>query len=104
MASFLFQNTKTGETKVINSANSATAKRVYSNKTWIYLKAVPKQTTPKKSTNKQILELQTLSRQLASEVIRLRSEAMDYDCRFAQLSASRMEDILSVMQRKLNMF
>ena len=98
MASYLFRNVKTQETKVVNSKDSTTAKRVYSNKTWEYVKAVPQQKTVKNNTQKPNRELYMLSLQLGSAVVRLRDEANEYDCRFAQNRANELEDLVCKLQ------
>lgn len=96
MASFQFRNTKTGETKVVNSKDSATAKRVYSNKTWEYVKAVPRQKSATHACKE--MELMLLSRRMVSQLRSLKSEAESYDMRFHRSYVSEMEDILSKMQ------
>lgn len=102
MASYLFQNVKTQSFKVINSKDAATAKRVYSNSIWVYVKPVPKQKEKSsKLSSKDLLEAKLLSRVLVSQLFTLRDEAREYNCRFAQLRVSNMEDTLSKLQRAL---
>lgn len=103
MASFLFQNIKTGATKVVNSKDSKQAHKSYENGTWKYVKSVPQQKSYKKAKSvKSKSQLWLLSCELVSEVQRLKSQAQDYDCRFAEYSAMSMEGTLCKLQRLLS--
>lgn len=108
MAKYIFKNIKTGETKIISSKDSATAKRVYSNKTWEYVKPIAEKDCPKPSNTKvskeDIRNMWTLSCILASSVIKLREDALEYDVRFARNSAFEMEDSVSKLQSILRKF
>lgn len=99
MASYQFRNTKTGETKIVNSKDSQTAKRVYSSRTWEYIKAVPQQTKQSKHVKPQ--ELWSLSCQVSSQINRLKQQAEEYDVRFAMEIASNLEELMSKMQSAL---
>lgn len=103
MASYLFINNKTKQTKVVNSKDAVTAKRVYTNGTWSYVKAVPQQKVIKSSSksNSKISEIWIKSCELVSQVQCLKQEAEDYDVRFARNRAYEMCDILAKMQSLL---
>lgn len=99
MASYLFQNIYTNETKVVNSKDSTTAKRVYSNKTWKYVKAVPQQKPKKVSISAAGLQAMFKeSCKLVSVYDRIKNYAEDFDLKGLRPMYTDMYDALSTMQ------
>lgn len=98
MASYLFQNTKTGETKVINSKDSKQAHK-YENGTWKYVKAVPKQKPTKKT------KADSCSREIWVELCKVSSIAKsleiyaeDYDIKGLRPMYLELQSIASKLQ------
>lgn len=103
MASFLFENIKTGETKVINSKDSKQAHK-YETKNWKYVKAVPKTAATKQSKTEstQSCDSEVWSKlcSLASISKRIENYAEDYDLKGLRPLYFEMQTLVAQLQKK----